>query len=145
MERNDFVYLEPKGSPEDFAQCRSCKMFVESHMVCSLHGMKVKVHEGMSCNEYAFGKADDTELPHVSAAFTPEESGLVDREVRCENCEFFESEDNDCFLFKLLNIDHKVNKHGCCNAQEPKDHDKKEKPLKLSRNKVTLKKGPNFT
>lgn len=146
MNRSTFVYLDPKGNPNDFAQCRSCKMYVDSHDVCSLHGMKVKVHGGMSCTEYAFGHADDSELPHVSPAFTPEQSGLVDAEVRCENCHFFESEENECELFHILNIPDKVNPKGCCNAWESAEKDEaSEKKLKRkeSAEKPVLKKNKN--
>lgn len=135
MKRSDLVYLDPKGKPEDFAQCRSCKMFIQSKGVCSLLGMGVKINGGMSCTQYAFGKADEIELAHVSKSFTQEEVGLVDREVRCENCEFFESSDNDCLLFKTLNISHKVNKHGCCNAQEASDKKESNKKLKVDHSK----------
>jgi hypothetical protein len=58
---------------------------------------------------------------------TPEESGLVKRPVRCENCKFYDEAGSVCRLFRGLNqafpetydLDEIVDKHGCCNAQTP--------------------------
>jgi broad specificity phosphatase PhoE len=138
------VFLDLKSQPKageverveytmlnNYAQCTSCKMFISSKAVCSLHGMDVKIKGSMSCSLHAYGHADESELQHVSAAFTPQESGLVDRQVRCENCKFYCEEDSDCELFEFLNgevgvafaLNDKVDKHGCCTAQTPKPKD----------------------
>jgi hypothetical protein len=54
---------------------------------------------------------------------SPSVAGLVDRQVRCENCDFFDGVET-CKLFEALNIgssrfqlNTKVDPHGCCNAQ----------------------------
>ncbi len=51
----------------------------------------------------------------------------VNRKVRCEHCEYFDEDDSECLLFRMLNIDPKVNKDGCCNAQTPEDDKKEDK------------------
>jgi len=59
------------------------------------------------------------------ALVTPKESGLVHRQVRCENCRYLDGE--ICGLYQDLNelmpekfaLEAKVGRHGCCNAQMP--------------------------
>lgn len=130
MERSTFVYLDPKV-PHNMAQCATCKMFLAKHGICSLLGKNVTIKPTMSCNMWSCcGPAEESEMEHVSASFTPSEVGLVDHKVRCEHCEYFEDGDNDCLLFRTLGIkNYKVNPHGCCNAHEPKD-EPKSNPLK---------------
>ena len=138
MERSNFLYLEPKGDKPGF-NCNSCKMFLAKQGICSLHGKDVKIKPTMSCGLWSCcGPAPESEMEHVSKAFTPEESGLVDAEVTCKNCEFFEKEDNDCLLFKTLNIDHKVLPDACCNAWTGDDKEsKKEEPKKFIKRKTS--------
>jgi len=127
INRSAFLYLDPRPLKEAFAQCSTCKMFLKDHGLCSLHGKDVKITGGMSCGLYVpGGPAEESELEHVSKAVTPEESGLVDRQVRCENCTFLKGD--SCGLFQQLNdkfptmfsLKTGVDKHGCCNAQTPK-------------------------
>lgn len=82
----------------------------------------------MSCGLYVpGGPAQESEMEHISASVTPKESGLIKGHVKCHHCEYFEDKDNDCLLFKTLNIKpHKVDRDGCCNAFEPSDHEEKE-------------------
>jgi hypothetical protein len=124
IKRDAFLYLDPRPPKEDFAQCSTCRMFLPEQGLCSLHGKDVEIKPTMSCGFYTpGGPADESELEHVSKAVTPEESGLVDREVRCENCISFDK--GKCKLFEMLNqnpnwnCDPNVDKHGCCNAQRP--------------------------
>jgi broad specificity phosphatase PhoE len=138
-EINTDIFLDIKGQPkpgevepveytmlDQYAQCRSCKMFIQSKGICSLQGMDVKIKPTMSCGLYSYGQADESEMDHVSSATTPTDSGLVDRKVRCENCMFFDEDESDCELFESLNqgqvfsLKETVDKHGCCNAQTPK-------------------------
>ena len=127
IKRNAFLYLEPDGDDEDFAQCEDCRMFLAEHGLCSLHGKGVKIKPTMSCGFFTpGGPADESEMEHVSKAVTPEESGLVDREVRCENCISYSA--GRCQLYMMLNrmnptnfdCDPKVKKLACCNGQRPK-------------------------
>jgi hypothetical protein len=124
--RNAFLYLEPKGNDPDFAQCADCKMFLDKLGICSLHGKDLHIKPTMSCGFFVpGGPAEESELEHVTKAFTPEESGLVDREVRCENCKFMESP-KTCGLYVKLNklpefsLNVTVKPRACCNAQTPK-------------------------
>jgi hypothetical protein len=76
---------------------------------------------GFSCGLYVPGKP--VNFP-VKKYVTPQESGLVDRQVRCENCKFGGEE---CGLYKMLNkkmpevfdLDTKIESKACCNAQTP--------------------------
>ena len=127
VKRDGFLYLEPDGEDDDFGQCADCKMFLEKLGLCSLHGKGVKIKPTMSCGLFVpGGPAKESELEHMAKNFTPAESGLVDREVRCENCISFM--DNKCKLFAMLNrlspanfdLNAKVEAQGCCNAQRPR-------------------------
>lgn len=129
------MYMEPKGFvPEnDHAQCRGCMMWVKGDDLCMAHGKKVKVEGGDTCGGYAEGK------PHgkkemAMASWTPEESGLEKREVRCENCYYA---DNKATLCKLIEKkladepdtykgDAKIIPKGCCNANHKKERVKPE-------------------
>ena len=55
--------------------------------LCAIHGPAVTVTVGMSCGLYINGSSLPAGTPTV-AIVMPIESGLVDREVRCENCEW---------------------------------------------------------
>jgi hypothetical protein len=58
---------------------------------------------------------------------TPKESGLVRRQVRCENCKYAKNGATVCGLYVTLNnevpemfaLDEKIEPQGCCNAQMP--------------------------
>ena len=121
--KSTFLYMEPKKDIKDFAQCSSCRMFIKDKNLCSLHGDKVKILPTDSCGFYIYGIAPDDEDDHVEASVTPEESGLVHEQVRCENCIYLQDDGDhfDCLLFKLLNIeDHTIKKLGCCNGFKSK-------------------------
>lgn len=125
LDRSAFLYMDPKGTLGRFAQCGSCRDWVSGDRRCVIHGPKVTVPASASCGLYVYGQpqlAGTRTRPIV----TPEESGLVDREVRCENCKWF---DSVCNLFGILNkakpeifdLDPVVDPHGCCNAQQKGD------------------------
>lgn len=97
----------------NFAQCGSCRFFGKDGM-CAI--LSREVEADMSCGFYA---------PVYPVA--PKDAGLVDRQVRCENCRFFDGE-YTCKLFMLLktsmpnefeDLDPIVEPEGCCNAQTP--------------------------
>lgn len=117
MDRSTFLYIGPK-SGDKTGQCASCKMWLKDHKLCSLHGKNVKIEATMSCGLWVTGgPAKESEMEHVSAAVTPKESGLVNKQVRCINCEYFKKDENECLLFEILGIeDHTVDANGCCNA-----------------------------
>lgn len=123
MDRSTFIYLDPK-TKHDFAQCSQCWKFTGK--TCIEFSSKDIVKGTGSCNLYSVGEPQPDHLGKEHNSITPKEAGYVDRKVRCEHCEFFEKSDNDCLLFRMLNIkEYKVNPDGCCNANTPID-DKKE-------------------
>lgn len=126
VDRSAFLYLDPKAPKTEFAQCGTCVMFDPKRERCSIHGSNVRVVAESSCGFYIHGKPS---LQKIGAPeVTPEESGLVTRPVRCENCRFFKKDHSICDLFHDLNQDHpdkfklkeKVDPKGCCNAQTEK-------------------------
>jgi len=143
--RDAFLYFDssPKSPRGKFAQCETCRMFVPDEYMgndddmdlCIAHGSNVKVGETFSCGLYS-GWPKGAPNPEVirdhaaelkkgiPGAVTPDESGLVDRQVRCENCLFHNRSPSECHLYDKLNkalpelwdLDTKVDPHGCCNA-----------------------------
>ena len=72
---------------------------------------------------YINGEPNPPELRSSHA----EESGLVDRKVRCENCQWGGPSTYKCRFFMGLNerlpdifdLDEQIEPKGCCNAQLP--------------------------
>lgn len=123
LERDAFLYLDPAGDEDNFAQCSTCRDWVEGDDKCYIHGPRLEVLGTMSCGLYVCGQP----LPEGTTTYmlvSPMESGLVDREVRCENCRHLE--ETTCAFFKTLNealpelfdLDTDVDPKGCCNAQQ---------------------------
>lgn len=135
--RDAFLFL--KGNSAEFAQCVTCRMFIPEGFTpdgvdrCIGHGSKVGVGEEWSCGFYSKwprGKPEETVIKNhakelsggLPGSFTPEESGLVARKVRCINCAFFDKD--KCGLYIKLNkalpdifeLDENVEKFDCCNA-----------------------------
>lgn len=119
IDRSAFIYLPPKGEKNNFAQCASCLFFKPNSEKCGIFNKKTKVTKNQSCGLYVHGKPDENQECRDVA--TPEQAGLVDGPVRCENCSWF---DGKCGLFKKLNkempdvfsVDENVDENGCCNA-----------------------------
>lgn len=118
-----------EAAAEDFAQCSSCMMWAPDKDRCAIHGGRVEVRGTMSCGLYVHGDPKGDGMGMV-AAVTPEESGLEDRRMRCENCGWFRQtaeEAGTCRLYVLLNniprspfrLDDRVSADGCCNANTP--------------------------
>lgn len=126
LERDAFLYLNPEPGIDDFAQCSSCQDWVQGDNRCTIHGPRVRTPGTASCGFYIFGDPQpagtDTE-----AVVTADESGLVDREVRCENCQWGGPTTTRCRFFLSLNerlpdvfdLDEHIEPKGCCNAQLP--------------------------
>lgn len=119
--RSTFLYMQPtkEDDPKTFASCAGCRMFLAKHEICSIHGKDVKVDADDSCGLFVRGKAEESEMEHVKASVTKEESGFVEGPVQCKNCHYFwpEKDHNDCLLFRMLGMpDYKVEADGCCNA-----------------------------
>ena len=122
VKRDAFLYTDGKGP--DTGQCSSCKLWVRNADVCLIHGLHVTIKAGASCGLYVHGKPVSAGL--AQALVTPEESGLVTRKVRCENCRFALKGATVCGLYEDLNgrrdhfdLDTEIEPQGCCNAQMP--------------------------
>lgn len=126
LERDAFLYLSPEPGMEDFAQCGTCTMWVEGDNRCMIHGPRVKVPETASCGFYLCGDPEPKGT-ETYALVSAEESGLVDRPVRCENCQWGGPSTYRCRFFMGLNerlpeifdLDEQIEPKGCCNAQLP--------------------------
>lgn len=128
VSRDAFLYLEPKPPADRFAQCSTCMMWTgQKAQTCTIHGPKVRVTGEMSCGLYVHGHPMPEEAGHEMPSVTPDASGLVQRQVRCENCRFFTRRTRRCGLFERLTqdmpdvfaLDPEVHPNGCCNAQTP--------------------------
>jgi len=121
IKRDAFLYLEGDDNDHDFAQCGTCYLFVPEDERCAIHG-NLRITADDSCGFYIEGAPsfDDTEK-----LVTPEESGLVHRETRCENCAYGGP---TCKLYEMLNrelphvfeLTTEISPTSCCNAQVPK-------------------------
>jgi hypothetical protein len=126
LQRDAFLYLEPKDKKDEkaFAQCGTCSMFVTKGL-CTILGPDVPIKASDSCGLYVEG--EPLQDGKTVASVTPEEAGLVHRQVRCENCLYFDTDDSTCELFEKLNaempdcwtLDVDVSANGCCNANMP--------------------------
>src|SRR5262249_12619601 len=100
--RDAFLYLDPKPPKSSFAQCGTCIMWTgEKRRTCEIHGPDIRIEYGHSCGLYVHGQPDTS--GKVEKLVTPEDSGLVLRQVRCENCIAFRARESKCGLFSLLN------------------------------------------
>lgn len=123
-----FLYLNPEPNTPEFAQCATCRDWVTGDNLCVIHGPHTNVTGSMSCGLYVWGPPQP-EGAATAAIVTPTESGLVDREVRCENCIHFDEQEHKCSFFDFLNsvspelfdIDVNVEPKGCCNAQTSRE------------------------
>lgn len=122
------LYLPPRGNKETFAQCGTCIHFLKKTGQCYLLRPEDPITVQMSCSFYAQGTPAMEGKP--TGRYTPKLAGLVDREVRCENCRFFDTKTEPrehCDLFTQLNrafpkifeLDRYVDAYGCCNMQTP--------------------------
>jgi hypothetical protein len=124
IDRSAFAYI-PAKEGNATGQCKSCPLWVSDENLCIIHGPKVEVRGGDSCVFYLPGKP--TPGAPTDKIVTPQESGLVSRQVRCENCRFEHSSATVCGLYETLNhlmpetfhLDAEIEPQGCCNAQLP--------------------------
>jgi hypothetical protein len=119
IDRSAFLYMEPKPPLNKFAQCGTCFMFTGNR--CMILGPKIEITPAMSCALYVHGTPRLDQAGKEKALVTPNEAGLLNAKVRCENCQYG---GEDCSLFKMLNqrlpetfnLETKINAKGCCNA-----------------------------
>ncbi len=123
VQRDAFIYLDPKPPQDKFAQCGTCMMFTGSS--CTILGKDKKVDAGDSCALYVHGKPQPKMKGKEHKSVTPEEAGFVEGEqVRCENCVYGDKSRGVCKLFEKLNrempadfdLKEKIHPKGCCNA-----------------------------
>lgn len=127
LTRDAFLYMSPKEPKDQFAQCATCRMYLPKKQRCAILGPTLNVPPEASCGLYVHGEPSDDQ--DVAANVKPVEAGFVKRQVRCENCISFMESDSSCKLYAMLNkmkadlfdLDTKVDRYGCCNAQTPAD------------------------
>jgi len=116
-----FLYMEPTpAKSENFAQCSTCQLFMPGKQRCGIFGKDDVVKANGSCGLYLQGVPHDDQP--IQDIVTPEASGYVEANVRCENCGWFEN--GSCGLFVMLDdkipdtfdLGGKVDAKGCCNA-----------------------------
>jgi hypothetical protein len=130
LDTDAFLYLNPDGDEDYFAQCSTCRDWVKGDELCAIHGPYIEVPGTASCGLYVIGE------PHppgtmTQSLVTPTESGLVDREVRCENCRWGGPNNYTCGLYETLNsemgeifdLNTDIDPKGCCNANEPRERE----------------------
>lgn len=128
--RATFLYMKPKPGydPEENAQCESCIHWIDDKDRCELHGKGDDIDGDDSCCLYVAGPNATGKEP--LGRVTPKESGLVSRQVRCDNCMFFDPDSEPkvhCDFYSQLNrmlpkvfdLDRYVEEDACCNAQTP--------------------------
>lgn len=124
--RDAFVYMDPVGDADHFAECQTCRSWTGKS--CVLFEKGNSVQPTGSCGLYQHGKGDPNRHGKEMGVVTREEAGYTDGPVRCENCAFFDDDESYCELFERLNegwpdvfdLDRKVKARGCCNAQVPR-------------------------
>lgn len=127
INRSAFLYMDPIGSGEAFAQCGTCRFWKPSNRVCALFVSSSNVSAGASCGLYVYGAPSD--LQSQSLSVYSEDAGFETRQMRCENCFHFYPRNQGCSLYKSLNekepdkfqLDIHVHPQGCCNANTPKE------------------------
>jgi len=127
ISRAAFLYMDPMGRENTFAQCISCRFWRPNTQQCALFVPDIPVRAGASCGLYVYGPSTDQQ-PYIPSVF-PKEAGLETREMRCINCTYYRDEHQSCHLYYTLNstrgdifdLDIHVHPHGCCNANTPKE------------------------
>jgi hypothetical protein len=90
INRDAFLYLAPKPPEASFAQCNTCRDWVSV-----IHGPKITGTASCGFNVHGDPQRCGTK---TFIDVTPEESGLVDRQARCENCKYG---GEHCELYKM--------------------------------------------
>lgn len=126
--RATFLYLDPRNPEKKFAQCATCVHFIRDKGLCEWMSADDKIGPNYSCGFYVPGENAVGKEP--LGLITADEAGVVERQVRCENCVFFDSNTEPrkhCDFYTQLNLilpgvfdlDRYVDEYACCNAQTP--------------------------
>lgn len=126
IERSAFLYLPAGKAGKENGQCSACHFWAEDMDRCVIHGPRIVIDGDDSCGFFLCGEPR-TGRPPLYDLVTPEQSGLVDRKVRCENCRYETQKATVCGLYVKLNdefpdifdLDERIEPQGCCNAQMP--------------------------
>lgn len=129
--RSAFIFMKARGkNKKQFAQCITCIHFLIDQDRCYLQRETDEVDGDDSCGSYYPGNPTRGVDVKPLGKSTPEELGFVSRQVRCEDCIFFdptsEAEKHCDFYTQLnrllpaiFNLDRYVEDLDCCNAQTP--------------------------
>lgn len=123
--RSAFLYMDPVGGCEPFAQCASCRFWRPMMRRCALFITDPDVEADATCGLYVAGRPSDYQMQNPTV--WPKDAGFETRQVRCENCHWYQDREQRCHLFYSLNdhmpdvfdLDVRVHPHGCCNANTP--------------------------
>jgi hypothetical protein len=116
--RDAFLYLSPKPPKDQFAQCGTCRDFTGTG--CMILG-QTRITKGMSCGLYVRGQPRLNMKGREQSLVSPEQAGLVNFQVRCENCKYGGP---TCKLYEALNeelpdkfdLETKIDPKACCNG-----------------------------
>ena len=122
--RDAFLCVGPKHG-KTTGQCKACFLWIAGRDRCIIHGANDEIKGGASCGLYVQGTPGRGGEP--MGLVTPKGSGLVRRQVRCENCRFAKNGAEVCGLYVTMNnelpelyeLDERIHPQGCCNAQLP--------------------------
>ena len=122
IDRSAFLYMDPKGDQDKFAQCATCSHFTGES--CEILGKHLKVKPTDSCALYIHGEPDPSKKGSEKEVVKPEDAGFIKAAVRCENCVYGDGKRKICTLFESINnkipdkfdLDPNIHPKGCCNA-----------------------------
>src|SRR5574338_394708 len=100
VQRDAFLYLDPREPKDTFAQCGTCRLFTGK--TCLLFSKNFEVQAKDSCGFYNHGEPQSDLRGREWDSVTPEEAGYFKGSVRCENCKYL-GENYRCELYVLLN------------------------------------------
>lgn len=121
IDRSTFLYLSSRDDGEQLGQCSTCSLFLPTKQRCGIYSKDDRVVANASCGLYIQGQPNDKQP--ITNVVTPEESGYIKGQVRCENCSWFDGQSTCDFFVKLnqtlgdvFDLDTRVQPKGCCNA-----------------------------
>lgn len=128
-DRSAFGYAEPVGDATQFAQCKTCRVWLKNADRCYWLQPNDEAKAGDSCIYYVQGEPITDESVEPIGALTKSEAGLVRGDVRCENCTSFDKADTHCELYRKMNrtfptlfkLDARVEPKACCSAFDSPD------------------------
>jgi len=125
IDRSAFLYMDPIGEGELFAQCSTCRFWRPQARLCAMFISEPQVEADSTCGLYVYGRPSDYQT--FQPTVWPKDAGFETRQVRCENCIHYRPAAQACNLFYELNkrlpgvfrLNTQVHPDGCCNANTP--------------------------